>query len=441
VISFLTLFLGLVAGPHPIEVSVAGDVASVEFVLDGSSVASIPHPPWRAVVDFGRDLTPHEVIARALDAAGHPLGLARQWVNLPRQPAEVGVLLEKDEKGVSRSAKLTVESLYGPPESVTVTFDGRPLVAKESLRFELPAYDAATTHLLSAVAQFRGSIRSRRDVVVGGGASGEARSELTAVPVRFGPDSTPTLEGVSGLFVKNGQALAPVAVERGSAQLLIVRDLSCDEAIARLGRGGKTLFDAAQIGTSPVYNPEAMRQEMRLGDEDHVRFVWPKAAAVSSARTPTELFETSHEFLGTDGGLHWLLTRVYHPARVEPHPRFADAVAIAGLQAFQSYGRRAVVLVLGKRKDDASLYSPATVRSYLKSINVPLFVWSLADLSRGSSSAWQDVEDISTVDKLKSAFSHLQQNLDSQWIVWLEGEHRPNDIALAAGARGLELVR
>jgi hypothetical protein len=180
---------------------------------------------------------------------------------------------------------------------------------------------------------------------------------------------------------------------------------------------------------------------MRLDDDDRVRFVWPKAASVSAAKTPTELFESSHDFLAKDGGLHWLLTRVYHPAKGDPRPRFADAVAVAGLQAFQSYSRRAVILVLGAKTTDVSRYDPATVRGYLRRINVPLYVWSLQDPGKRRSSVWNEVADISTAERMRSAFALLKNDLDTQWIVWFAGEYRPADIALSAEASGIEIVQ
>src|SRR5262249_14373039 len=112
-ISFLTLFLGLMAGEHIVEASVTGPVSAVVIQLDGVEVARIESPPWKAKVDFGKGLAPHELVARALDEGGREIGAARQWVNLPRQPAEIEVLLERNEFGVARGAKLALASLVG----------------------------------------------------------------------------------------------------------------------------------------------------------------------------------------------------------------------------------------------------------------------------------------------------------------------------------------
>jgi hypothetical protein len=441
-ISFLTLFLGLIAGEHVVEVSVTGPVAAVVFELDGTRVARIESPPWKTTVDFGKELAPHEVVAHAFDEGGHEMGQARQMVNLPRQPAEIEVLLEKNALGSARRATLVLDSLVGSrPASVAVTFDGHTLpMPVGAVSVDLPVYDSETTHLLSVTARFPNSLQSRRDLVVGGGASGEAKSALTALPVRLKSAEPPTTATLSRSFVKDGQPLAPVAVEHGAAQLLIVRDLSADEAMSRLGSGAKTLFDAARLGTSPIYDPEAMRQQMRLDDDDRVRFIWPKAAT-SAAKTPTELFENSHDFSSKDGGLHWLLTRVYHPAKGDSHLRFADAVAVAGLQAFQSYNRRAVLLVIGAKYNDSSLYDPTTVRGYLQRINVPLYVWSLQDPSKRGKGGWANVEDISTAAKMRPAFDLLKEDLDSQWIVWFSGDYRPADITVASGVSDVEIVR
>ena len=442
-ISFLTLFLGLTAGPHAVQVSVAGQVAAVEVLLDGTAVGRTQAAPYSVTVDFGRDLSPHELIARAIDRRGGELGRTRQWVNLPRPPAEVEILLERDEKGKATAGRLSVESLFGPTAtSLSAAFDGRPLLISGAERFELPLYDAETTHLLTVSAEFPNGVRSRRDLVIGGRSASVVSTELTALPVRFSEGAAPDAAALSATFRKDGAPLPVVAVERGPAQILIVRGLSADEAMFKLGRGGNTMIDPTRRGAMPIYDSEALRLDLRLSDDDRFRFVWPRARMIATANPPRELFDSSHDFAGREGGLRWLLTSVYHPARVEPHPRFADAVAIAGVQASGAHGRRAVLLVLGKGPTDASRYEPSNVRRYLSQLSVPLFVWSL-EKPKGNRATeeWGDCEDISSLPKLRSAFARFAGALESQWIVWLAGEHRPQDITLAPEARGIELVR
>ena len=52
-ITFLTLLLGLSAGPHPFEVQVDAAAAFVEFQLDGRTFGSVTKPPWKLIVDLG----------------------------------------------------------------------------------------------------------------------------------------------------------------------------------------------------------------------------------------------------------------------------------------------------------------------------------------------------------------------------------------------------
>jgi hypothetical protein len=157
---------------------------------------------------------------------------------------------------------------------------------------------------------------------------------------------------------------------------------------------------------------------------------------------PTELFDASRDFAGSFGGLHFLLTRVSHPIQKVADERFADAVAVAGLQAYAGYTRRAVVLVLGRRIDDASQYPPDAVRAYLEKMHVPLFVWSLENRTVDRiAAAWGRAEDVSSFAKLKRAFEKLRQELDSQQMVWVEGRYLPQQIALSSAAQGIELVQ
>src|SRR3954454_265386 len=128
-IAFVTLLLGLISGVYPIEVTVSGPVAAVEFTLDGAKAGRIARPPWVAQVDLGPDLRPHELVAVALDAEGKEIARAAQWLNLPRPSAEVDLILEKEEDGTPRAARLTWQSVNGAkPSALGITLDGPPLI-------------------------------------------------------------------------------------------------------------------------------------------------------------------------------------------------------------------------------------------------------------------------------------------------------------------------
>jgi len=117
-----------------------------------------------------------------------------------------------------------------------------------------------------------------------------------------------------------------------------------------------------------------------------------------------------------------------------------DAVAVAGLNAFESFARRAVLLVLGRAAEDASTYTPAIVKRYLELLRVPLFVWSLED-APPERSPWGEVAAVGTRIGLRTAYARLRESLDSQRVLWVEGRYLPQEIVLDPGAAGVELVR
>lgn len=278
-IAFVTLLLGLISGIYPIEVTVSGPVAIVEFQLDGAQAGRLAGPPWVARIDLGTDLRPHELIARALDAEGKEIARVSQWLNLPRPVAEVEIVLENGQGGVPKAAVLTWQIVNGvKPTSIGLNLDGLPLT-------------------------------------------------------------------------------------------VMTRDL------------------AAQ-----------------------------------------------------DGGMLWFLTSslLFKEPRGKGR-RVADAVAVAGLQAAAENYRRAVVLVVGKDLADVSHYDPGTVRRYLQSVRVPLFVWGLYGPDTPAARAWGGAEDISTLARLREAVDRLKAELEAQKIVWVEGRYLPQEVALTPAAQAVEL--
>ena len=441
-IAFTSLFLGLVLGSHPIGVAIEGPAAAVAMELDGKPVGSVEREPWSLDVDLGRDLTPHELVARALDPAGREVARTRQWLNVPRPPAEVELLLEREPEGRAVAARVTWQSLLGTaPQRVSVTFDGKPLDVRNPSRIPLPDYEPDTTHMISAEVRFSPAVTSRAGRVLGGRAASVVTSELTGVPVRVRRSAMPPPEEIQGWFRKGAEPLRVVAVEKGPVLLLVVRDTDHVESLAKLGNGGRTTFQKGMRGSLPQFDPDFSRFETRLADEDRVRFVWPRASRTPGSEIPTELFDSSHDFAGSFAGLHWLLTRISHPIQKVADERFADAVAIAGLQAYAGYTRRAVVLILGRQIADTSQYSATAVRAYLEKIRVPLFVWSLESRTADRvAAAWGSAEDVSSYARMKKAFERLRAELDSQQMVWVEGRHLPQQIALSEAAQGIELV-
>ncbi len=443
-LAFASLFLGLIVGIQPVTVLVEKPVAAVRFELDGKAVGRAERAPWTVSVDFGSELTPHELVARALDAAGKEIGVERQFVNLPRPPAEVEVLLERDAKGRPIAARFSGQSLIAPrPARVEVTFDGKPLAADESNRVALPDYDGNARHVLSVALEYSPSVRSKTDVVFGGLESVVARSELTSVAVRSAtPEKNLEAGDLAGALLRESRPLPVVAVERGSAVVCVVRGPSVAPALKSLGTGGRTTTGRTPDGRRlPQFDRDASRRLLTLEDEDRLRFIWPMPRLLGGA-PGAQLFDRSRDFAGSDAGIAWLLTRVEHPDQHPAEVRLADAAAIAGLEATASGGRRAVVLVLGDETSDRSRHTPASVRRYLETIRVPFAVWSLRNPGKQPlAKSWGAVEDVSTVDKLAKAFERLKADLASQRIVWVQGRYLPQEITLSESAAGIELVK
>jgi hypothetical protein len=261
-------------------------------------------------------------------------------------------------------------------------------------------------------------------VAFGGGAGGEAQSELTAVPIRMTKKRKLVPASFQGVLRAGDRPLRVVTAEEGPASLWIVRDESAIETYGKL----------SGLGEGPRA-PAALPLEKA----DEVSFLWPRPRALN-AGVPTALFPSAGGLGRADGGLTFLLSHVANPSPEGIFPMYADAVAVAGLNAFESFGRRAVLLVLGKTTEDASTYRPAAVKRYLQLLRVPLFVWSLAD-SPPEGSPWGEVSAVGTRSSLRAAYARLRETLNSQRVLWVEGRFLPQEIELTDAATGIELVR
>lgn len=403
-------------------------MSSVELQLDGKPAGLLDGPAWSANLDLGTEIAPHELVARALGEDRRELARTRQWLNLPRPPAEVEILLERNVSGLATAARLSWESLTGErPRSVRATFNGArlPVAVLAEPRVALPAYDPEQAQLLTVELEFDDAVRARKDLVFGGRAGEQAQSELTAVPLRARPGAKPPSTLPRGALKTPERSLDVAAVEEGAGILLVVRD---SRGVRGLGRPDMERYNAMWY-----------RMDLALDRQTVVRFLWPRPVEYRGSGLPAELFPGSREFDGSAGGLRWLLTRVVNPAPEPRAPRFADAVAVAGLHAYGTFRRRAVLLLLDGQSEDASQYAPDAVRRFLRMLRVPLFVWSIGRPT-GARAPWSEAGDVSAENALRTAFDRIRDELAGQRIVWVEGRVLPQDIRLAEEAAGYELV-
>jgi hypothetical protein len=427
-ITFLTLFFGLISGPSPIELAVDGPVAAVEITVDGKVAARLAAPPWKARVDFGQNLLPQRVEARALDGAGHELGRAVEWVNLPHPMAKAEISLEREGGGAPKAARVQWTNLAGEElRAVSLALDGSPVPLDATARGALPAHDLRAVHMLTAQVDFKPETSVRRDVVYGGEYGSEVSTELTGVPVHVGAQRLPPAAQLTGWLAADGKPLAVDAVEEdGPGKLYVVVAATSHDVGQKLASRGMIAADT--------------HFEMRLGREDVVHLVPAFPKRVESGGETADLFQVGPPLDYNVGGLLWVLKR--SPVPVSRTPRIADAVASAGLAATNGNRRRAVVLLLSGDEKDASHYDVAQARRFLATLHVPLFVWSLGEPKPGSTAAAWGAEDVTTVSHLFAAVSHVKDELDSQRIVMVAGRHLPQSITLAppAAAAGMQLA-
>jgi hypothetical protein len=407
-IIFLTLFLGLSSGPASVVLQPGANVRSLRLELDGREVARLQHAPWSARIDFGEGLVPHRLSASGYDAAGNEVARGTQLVNVPRNDAEVEIVI-KPEGDQRAAAELVAKELtHTKPAEAHLSVDGEDVPVGAGLRARLPKLDASRPHILSAMIRFEDGLIARREAVIDGNTLGESvSSELTPVLVRSLHDFP---RKIDGCLSAGDAAIRVTALEKTTPLVVVVKDPDARDIAEHFGTTSQTLQDKW-----------ALRNGLRLGERDTAeRLIWPVADDYSSASEPTyRLFHVSADVTAEMTGMLSLVTySLGGTAHEWTQPRhYADAVAVAGLDAFSSGRRRAVVLVLG-RKPDVSQHSPAVVRRYLETIGVPLFVWSV-DGVRESDREWGEVRDISTMSKFIIAVSALDRELAAQRIAWV----------------------
>ena len=392
-IVFLTVYLGLIGGRHPFELRADPAVKSMRLLLDGREVAAMAQPPWKAEVDFGDALQPHEIAAVGFNAEGHEIARASQVINLPKPRAEVQMIVHHDAMGMPTAVDVEPRhAMFFEPSRITLRLDGAPLRLDRHRHGAVPAVDMKRPHVLSAEAVFSDGAIARREIVFGGEFGENVPTELTPiaiVPTRAGPPPA------SECF-----ALRVSSVEKPPADLLVVRDPDPSETRRAL--------------RPPLLFRGDLRHAARV--EAAIDLVSPVPDRVEGEDHPTAYFFPRVPSRNPEDGLYAFSTTAHLPAgHAEGPRRWADAVAAAAVEAIAEGRRRAVILLLGSAPD-ASRHSAAAVRGYLDSVGVPLFVWS----TKGSiATPWGEATDVSSLEKLERATEAVKRVLDEQRIAWI----------------------
>lgn len=404
---FLSLFLGLMAGPHVVELQVAPGVHIVRLSLEGRPVAVLDQPPWRATIDFGSSIVPGELVAIGFDERGDEIARATQLINVPRPVAEFNISLQNDIDGVPKTAQFKWEHLVAAKAlSATLMIDGKPVPLDKSGSARLPRLDMKRPHLIAGEMRFEDGFSTRRELVVGGELTTTADVEMTPVGVR---QTGAAPSSLGDCFTSGGAPIRVGAVENAPALVIFVIDPDPKEPKLAPAMSSLKRIEA--------------RHRYPLDSGTSMRIIFPLAEGRQSTNNSTAmLFPPSNDVNADEAGLLWFLTRPYEKSVDDAAPRqFADAVGVAGLNAITGAHRRAVVLVLSLR-DDNSAHSARSVRRYLASIGVPLFVWSAAAARSELRNAWGDITDISSPSKLQAAVDRLREELKSQRVAWVAAD-------------------
>jgi hypothetical protein len=387
-IAFLTLYLGLVSGQQPMELTADPMVVALRMELDGRVVATLKGPPWSTSVDFGQALMPQELVAIGLDAGGAEVGRASQIINLPRPASQVEILLQHDAAGVPVGATVVWRHLAGQkPQRVRLTLDDKVLRLRDASA-ELPRLDFSLPHVLAAEVQFLNE-SARNEIVLGGTNPDSTGTQLTATAVVETGSVPPSLDGC---FALDGHPIRAQAIETGEALVVLVPDVEM----------------------------QSTRLTGVLDADTALRLMWPVANRVTIPnQASSTLFPYTTDLNRDSRDMSKFLSYSHDFRRGKQ--QLADAVAVAGVTAMSGARRRAVVLAVG-RTPDQSVRDAQTVRHYLASIGVPLFVWSFTRPTPELTTAWGDVLDVSTPAGAMLAEESLRQTLAAQRIVWLSAD-------------------
>jgi len=436
VVSFLTLLVGLIVGVHDVELAVSGPVARVEIRLNDTVLAELTEGPWRARIDIGRQIHPARLEAVGFDAAGRETDRDVQWINFPENRAEAEIVPEVSDVGIVETAQLTWESPeFHKPKQIRVSLDGESLAVRPPYRIDLTTVTPDELHVLDAEFEFSSDVCLKRQLAFGKGFSGATSSGLTALPVRLDDvDELPAPDLLSGWFVAAGDPVRVAAVDRDQARLVIVRDPGAEPMLRELLEERKRLSKGKSRGTTS--------RNLDLLDEDvELRVLVPEPMAAEGRERSTILFPYSRRGISGDKGLLKAAVAPKNERMLGIGLMLPDGVAMAGLHAAEGNPRRAVLLLLGSKREDITRLDPRDVRSFLKDLRVPLVVWDLSGPRGTPPSSWQADAVIESFDDLSRATRRLRYQLDEQRIVWVGGRHLPQELELGPAAQGISLVQ
>jgi hypothetical protein len=431
---FVTLFLSLTRGVQPVELRVTGPVDRVELRLDGTLTAEIKGPPWKTDVDFGAAIKPHELVATAYDASGHRIGAISQVINVPRPRTELAVLIERGP--ARRPIRLRLAWKSAVPLALrraSVVVDGKPVVVGLDRTAELPRLDLSRTHMVHAEVEFSGGSMARKDIALGGEYMERSQTELTAVAVVLDEQAAgPGVSELEGAVLARGKPVCVVAIDQTPVTVVTVI-------------GAEVRPRWTEVLRTYWASRNSNSQAGRLVGTDTLIEVEPVPRTVMNREQ--EIVTLFPSYVDSRFSRYALLNAIarygYGGVLSAEHERFAEAVAVGGLDAAADNQRRAVIAVASLYDLASSHTLAAKIRDYLRTLGVPFLLWTPdRQVALRYTGPWGRAEYVSMADgRLVEAKVAVRKSLERQRIIWVAGTYLPQEIELARSDLGLALAR
>ena len=425
-VEFVTLLLGLISGPHVVELSAEPHVAAIHLKLDGETVEVLDTgPPWRTTLDIGSDLRPRRLEAVAFNRAGGETGRAQQILNYTRPSHEIGLTLDPARADGGRTGRVVWRAVLDQaPERADLRFDGQPIAVAADGSFPLPPYDLGVPHVIEATAVFPDGVESRAELALGGGLGEQVTSALSPLALRSKRGRPWAAGKAAGWIEHQGRPVEVFATRAAPRRLVLVRDTSINRGIG---------YYSAQLDRMKYDIP--WRGEI---DDTYLTLVSPvpidrHGGAFQVDDVPLTL--TRREEMRRLLSSHFTV----HPADNADDARVRQklwaALAVAGKRAAASQGTRAVFLMVDEDLDPGSAGqdqpSLRVALDYLASLRVPVFIWGPNDEALEALGLDGEERAYDGLRGLMRVMEHIDVELDSQTLVLVEGDFLPHEVELA----------
>jgi photosystem II stability/assembly factor-like uncharacterized protein len=411
----LTYPVGLLIGLFPVVADLGNHPEPVEVLVDGRPGCVMSGRAPGCTVDLGPDPAMHLLELVRRDPSGVVVERARRWINRPGIEAEVRAAGQCTEK--TQTCEFTINWAHPArldPSSLTVDLDGVTVSRGVVSTVRAPFPRKTAPQVVTADATFPDGRRTTFTRLLHSSYPEATEASLQAVPVLAPPGiENDTL--AESLRLKGWPAQA---VEKGGVEVIFVVEPGAFESVSLLSLGNLAavpLEDAEEIRV--IVANESIKSFEALGREVPAQASAPAFAAGRQVRVIGEPATSNHPE-------RWL-RRVYSAPHEVPslrRLRTSDAVAVAGYELGGSPRRRAVVLIAGSTRADESTFTPDQARAYLQEVQVPLYVWRLAD---GAAPAWPSSAMIPSAAQLTAHIALLKQDLERQRVLWVDGHVDP----------------